>query len=74
MYIYICIEALNTHHPHCLCVTLKVLQHLVTCHKSTATVLIPYYRQILPVLNTFKSKNVNIGDEIDYGQRRRETL
>jgi len=28
--------------------------------------LVPYYRQILPVLNMFKNKNLNIGDKIDY--------
>jgi len=28
--------------------------------------LVPYYRQILPIFNLYKNKNVNIGDCIDY--------
>ena len=30
----------------------------------------PYYRQILPVLNIFRAKNKNLGDKPDYGQRK----
>lgn len=33
--------------------------------------LVPYYRQILPVLNLFKNKNANNGDAIEYAQRKR---
>ena len=43
--------------------------------------LVPYYRQILPVFNMFKNKRcnfivilVNIGDKIDYGQRKNQNL
>lgn len=43
--------------------------------------LVPYYRQILPVFNMFKNKRcininnvVNLGDKIDYGQRKNENL
>lgn len=43
--------------------------------------LVPYYRQILPVFNMFKNKRgnqgpnlVNIGDKIDYAQRKNENL
>lgn len=43
--------------------------------------LVPYYRQILPIFNMFKNKRciffddlVNIGDKIDYGQRKNENL
>ena len=28
--------------------------------------LVPYYRQILPIFNLYKQKNINIGDKIDY--------
>lgn len=34
----------------------------------------PYYRQILPVFNLFKIRNKNMGDAIDYGQRKRENI
>ena len=30
--------------------------------------LVPYYRQILPILNIFKNMNLNSGDGIDYSQ------
>jgi len=33
--------------------------------------LVPYYRQILPIFNLCKSKKLNIGDKIDYGQRKK---
>jgi len=36
--------------------------------------LVPYYRQILPVLNIFIRKNENLGDRIDYGQRKRNNI
>ena len=36
--------------------------------------LVPYYRQILPILNVFKNKNVNLGDGIDYAQRKRRNV
>jgi len=32
---------------------------------------VPYYRQILPILNLFKNKNLNSGDKIDYAQRKK---
>ena len=28
--------------------------------------LVPYYRQILPIFNLFKNKNITTGDKIDY--------
>lgn len=36
--------------------------------------LVPYYRQILPIFNIFKQRNVNQGDKIDYSQRKRVNL
>jgi len=36
--------------------------------------LVPYYRQILPVLNLFKTKNINMGDGIYYAQRKAQNL
>lgn len=32
--------------------------------------LVPYYRQLLPILNLFKSCNKNLGDIMEYGQRK----
>jgi len=36
--------------------------------------LVPYYRQILPIFNIYKNNNLNIGDKIDYSQRKKLTL
>ena len=89
---------------------LKVLQQLVVSGEMIGEALVPYYRQvrplvyavscadsvirccrrvcpfhrskqlnydciqILPVLNIFKNKNVNVGDNIVYNQRKRMIL
>ena len=50
---------------------LQVLQHLVVSADMVGEALVPYYRQILPVLNIFKNKNKNTGDGIDYSQQKR---
>jgi hypothetical protein len=66
--------ALNTRDVDIICQVLKVLQKLVVSGDLIGEALVPYYRQILPVLNLFKSKNKNIGDYIDYSQRKRQNL
>ncbi|NXT62581.1 PACRG protein, partial [Chaetops frenatus] len=40
-----------------LCTTLKIIQHLVLSAEMVGEALVPYYRQILPVLNIFKHMN-----------------
>jgi len=67
-------RALNTRDPHVIAVTLKVLQHLVESADMIGEALVPYYRQILPIFNLFKNKNVNIGDKIYYSQQKRENI
>ena len=49
-----------------LCRTLKKLQKLVQAGDTVAEGLVPYYRQILPVLNLLKHRGVNTGDKVDY--------
>mmetsp|Transcript_52421 Transcript_52421/g.119548 ORF Transcript_52421/g.119548 Transcript_52421/m.119548 type:complete len:308 (+) Transcript_52421:99-1022(+) len=72
--------ALNTRDPVVMVKTLKVLQALVTADAQASgdaligQALVPYYRQILPVLNIFIRKNKNQGDSIDYGQKNRTNL
>lgn len=61
-------EALNTRDPEIVCTVLKVLQSLVVSNELVGEALVPYYRQILPVINLFKTKNINSGDAIVYGQ------
>lgn len=66
--------ALNTRDPEIIVSILKVLQQLVVSGELIGEALVPYYRQILPVFNLFKAKNNNSGDQIEYGQRKREVL
>jgi len=69
--------ALNTRDRSVIAKVLKVLQALVKCDHEENLVgqaLVPYYRQILPVLNIFIRKNDNLGDGIDYGQQKRGNL
>jgi len=58
--------ALNTRDPEIIAITLKIMQALVTCSDTIGEALVPYYRQILPIMNLFKTKNSNLGDKIDY--------
>ena len=68
------LAALNTRDPEIVAITLKILQSLVTCSDTIGEALVPYYRQILPVLNLMKTKNVNLGDKIEYDQRKCNNL
>lgn len=67
-------KALNTRNPKVICTTLKVLQHLVESATKVGEALVPYYRQILPIFNLFKAKNVTLGDGIYYAQQKRENI
>jgi len=66
--------ALNTRDPEVMSTTLKIMQTLVLSGEMVGEALVPYYRQILPVLNIFKSSKTNLGDAIDYSQRKRLSL
>merc|ERR1712196_494508 len=63
--------ALNTRDKDVIATVLKVLQQLVLSGEMIGEALVPYYRQILPVLNLFKASAKNLGDKIDYAQRLR---
>merc|ERR1719502_1545183 len=66
--------ALNTRDEEIIATALKVLQALVLSGEMIGEALVPYYRQILPIFNIFKNKNLNLGDKIDYSQRKRHNL
>jgi len=66
--------ALNTRDPELMATMMKVLQTLVLSGEMIGEALVPYYRQILPVFNIFRGKNENIGDLMEYGQRKRLNL
>ncbi|EQC41874.1 hypothetical protein SDRG_00730 [Saprolegnia diclina VS20] len=61
--------ALNTRDMPLICETLKNIQLLLDV-EGIGPALVPYYRQLLPGLNTFKNKRHNLGDAIDFSQRR----
>lgn len=61
--------ALNTRHPDVLVKVLRIIQRLVMSADYVGEALVPYYRQLLPVLNLFKNRTRNFGDRMDYGQR-----
>jgi len=65
---------LNTRDLEVIATMLKILQKLVLSGEMIGEALVPYYRQILPVFNLFKSSAKNIGDKIDYGQRLRNNV
>ena len=67
-------EALNTRDTEIIATTLHILQALVLCSDTIGEALVPYYRQILPIMNLFKTKNLNQGDKIDYSQRKQKNL
>lgn len=60
---FFCSAALNTRQKAVIVKVLKVLQSLVTCDQGPdgqgliGQALVPYYRQILPVLNIFIRQN-----------------
>jgi len=66
--------ALNSRDSEVIATVLKVLEKLVLAGEMIGEALVPYYRQILPVFNLFKNSAKNIGDSIDYGQRKRMNL
>jgi len=73
--------ALNTREREVVTKVLKILQALVNCDIAVSggagligQALVPYYRQILPVLNIFINNNENLGDAIAYGQRKKLNL
>ncbi|XP_063721742.1 parkin coregulated gene protein homolog [Symsagittifera roscoffensis] len=67
-------EALETRDHQIMCTTLKILQHLIVSGEMVGEALVPYYRQLLPILRQFKQHNKNLGDKIDYSQQKRENL
>jgi len=66
--------ALNTRDTELMTTMMKIVQTLVLSGEMIGEALVPYYRQILPVFNIFKSKNENLGDQMDYAQRKRMNL
>jgi len=66
--------ALNTRDADIIQITLKIIQKLVLSGEMIGEALVPYYRQLLPILSLYKNKNNNIGDKIEYNQRKKVNL
>mmetsp|Transcript_35238 Transcript_35238/g.77172 ORF Transcript_35238/g.77172 Transcript_35238/m.77172 type:complete len:323 (-) Transcript_35238:49-1017(-) len=67
--------ALNTRNRAVIVKVLKVLQALVKCDEGKNKVgqaLVPYYRQILPVLNIFIRQNNSSGGEMAHRQNNQD--
>lgn len=77
-------NALNTRRSPVMLAAVGALHQMITSDVRAATgagvapavarSLIPYLRQLLPVLNIFVTSNRNLGDGIEYGQRKGEVL
>lgn len=63
--------SLNTRDIEVVTTTLKVIQKLITAAPLIGEALVPYYRQLLPILNIYKERNLNLGDSTEYSQRLR---
>jgi len=67
-------RALNTRDNDIMCRCLNMIQLLVRVDNRVGELLVPYYRQLLPVFNLYRSNNKNLGDRIEYSQRKRENM
>lgn len=65
---------MNTRDPEIIATMLKIIQKLVLSGEMIGEALVPYYRQILPIFNIFRNNNTNIGDKMEYNQRKRHNL
>jgi hypothetical protein len=57
-----------------LALIVKLLIKLVQSEETIGESLVPYYRQLLPIMNIFRNNTLNIGDAIDYGQQKKTTM
>ena len=67
-------NALQTKSHEIVVKTLKKIQLLVKSSDAVAEALVPYYRQILPVMNLLRHRNKNLGDGIDYSQKNNDNV
>ena len=65
-------NALSIHDTDVILGTLKAIQHIIKAH--CATELVPYCKQFITPLTKYMSSEVNIGDQIDFGQRKNHCI
>ena len=62
--------SLNTRDLEIVAIVCKFIQKLLHTHAEAGKHLVPYYRQLLPIFNIMKNCNKNLGDHIEYNQRK----
>jgi len=67
-------RALNTKDRVTMCRCINMLQLMIRCDPRCGELLVPFYRQILPIFSLYRYANKNLGDRIDYAQRKRENM
>jgi len=63
-------EAFATRDEKVIVRTCTMLQDLARLGQRVGQALVPYNRQLLPVCSLLASRVTNLGDGMDYGQRR----
>eukprot|EP00640_Fibrocapsa_japonica_P000073 CAMPEP_0113953642 /NCGR_PEP_ID=MMETSP1339-20121228/91084_1 /TAXON_ID=94617 /ORGANISM="Fibrocapsa japonica" /LENGTH=375 /DNA_ID=CAMNT_0000962383 /DNA_START=69 /DNA_END=1196 /DNA_ORIENTATION=- /assembly_acc=CAM_ASM_000762 len=66
--------ALMSKLPDIIITALRCIQSLVLCNVGIGEAMVPYYRQLLSVFNLFRGKRRNLGDGMDYGQRKGDDI
>lgn len=67
-------NALGKFDTEILLAVLKSLQQLITCNEGIGEALLRFGRQFLAPMSYFMDDNRNIGDAIDYGQRKADDV
>ena len=67
-------NALSKYDPQVSLGALKALQQLALCHPKIGEALLPYCKQFIGPISVFLENNRNIGDSIDYGQRKLDDI
>eukprot|EP01038_Epipyxis_sp_PR26KG_P014267 gene14267-19143_t len=57
-----------------LLAVLKSLQQLILCNEGVGETLMPYGKQFLGPISFFMDRNKNIGDAMDFAQRKRDDI
>eukprot|EP00397_Hematodinium_sp_SG-2012_P004992 GEMP01005009.1.p1 GENE.GEMP01005009.1~~GEMP01005009.1.p1 ORF type:complete len:677 (+),score=158.74 GEMP01005009.1:302-2332(+) len=65
-------DALNTREPGTVVKALRILKELLICVPLAGERLVPYYRQLLPVVAIFRTKRRNLGDAMDFAQTKQD--
>lgn len=85
-----CVWVPGIGNPKVVCIALRLLQQLAMASQQSGQALVPYYRQLLPILNLFLTRNQaracihrcwcprslkqRLGDRIMYSQQEQRCL